>query len=113
MIALVATMALILTQAAYAPALAAPWNYLLALSPMLPIAFLAYAVVQFWRETDEFLRRQLSDSLVIAAALTALIAAGYGLLEGVGAPRQSAWWTWAVLVGGWGVVRCAQSIFYR
>jgi multisubunit Na+/H+ antiporter MnhB subunit len=73
----------------------------IALLAMIPIFFVFAAMVRYVLRTDEFDRKVSVESLALAGGTTALIAAIYGLLEGAGFPKQSAWCTYAVFMIGW------------
>jgi hypothetical protein len=75
------------------------------LIPVLPIVFVAIAMLRFMRATDEFDRKVTLEALAIAAGVTALLAITYTFLENAGLPRPEAWWTWAVLMGTWGIAK--------
>src|SRR5579862_1056036 len=76
-------------------------RYLLLLVPLVPVAFVFAIAVRFYRDTDEFEQRIMTESLAIAAVVTAALSVTYGFLENTGLPRLSAWWTWAVVMGSW------------
>src|SRR5215469_7026436 len=48
-----------------------PLWYLLVLLPLIPVGFLVPIMVRYFRETDEFERRIVTESLAIAAGITA------------------------------------------
>src|ERR1035441_10041673 len=72
-----------------------------ALFPMIPAVFVFASIVRYLLATDELLRRIAVVSLALAGGATALIAVTYGLLEGDGLPRPSAWWTYGVFMVSW------------
>ena len=78
-----------------------PWKAAVALSPMIPAAFVFASIVRFILATDELIRQVAVDSLALAGGATALAAVTYGLIEGEGLPRPSAWWTYAALMVSW------------
>ena len=78
-----------------------PWQTAVALLPMIPAVFIFISIVLYLMATDELVRRITVDSLAFAGGATALIAITYGLLEGCGLPRPSAWWTYAVFMVSW------------
>ncbi len=88
-------------------------RYALLLAPLVPVALLVPAIVGYFVDTDEFERRVMTESLAIAAAVTALIAVTYGFLEVAGLPRPSAWLTWVVLMGSWAVSRWVVARHYQ
>ena len=83
-----------------------PWPTIIALAPVIPAIFVFVSIVRYFLDTDELRRRIAVDSLALAGGATALIAVTYGLLEGGGLPRPSAWWTFAVFMGSWIVSGC-------
>ncbi len=80
-----------------------PWRTVVALAPVIPVVLLVAAMARYLGGTDELQRRKLVDSLALAGGATALIALAYGLVEGEGLPRPSAWWTFATLMVCWAV----------
>jgi hypothetical protein len=79
----------------------APWKTVIALLPMIPAVFVFVSIVRYLLATDELVRRIAVDSLALAGGATALMAVTYGLLEGDGLPRPSAWWTYAAFMASW------------
>lgn len=69
---------------------------LLGALPIPAILFIAWSVIQFSREADEFARRQLNESLAIGFAFGSAIVVSYGVLDSFGAPQLS--WTFAFVV---------------
>lgn len=88
-------------------------RYALALAPLVPVALIFPIGVRYFRETDEFERRMMIESLAIAAGVTALLSATYAFLENAGFPRLSAWWTWSVVLGSWAIARMTVCRRYR
>lgn len=88
-------------------------RYVLLLVPVVPVGFLIAAMIRYLRETDEFERRIQLESMAIAVAVTAGLSVTYGFLESAGFPRLSAWWTWGVVVGSWGIARFFVARHYR
>ena len=77
------------------------WQTVVALLPMIPAVFVFVSIVGYLLATDELVRRVAVDSLALAGGATALVAVTYGLLEGDGLPRPSAWWTYGVFMVSW------------
>jgi hypothetical protein len=77
------------------------WVLTVALLPMVPLCFVFWAVVRFFRGMDELGRRVLVDSIAIAGGVTAMLAASYGFIEGQTFPHVSAWWGYAVFMTMW------------
>jgi hypothetical protein len=88
-------------------------RYAILLVPLVPVVLLVPAILRYFVETDEFERRVMTESLAIAAAVTALLAVTYGFLEVAGLPRPSAWMTWIVLMGAWAVARFLVTRHYQ
>lgn len=89
------------------------WRYLLILVPLVPIAAIVPAVLRYVRDTDEFERQLTTESLAIAAGVTAIFSVTYGFLESAGLPHLSAWYTWLVVMSSWGIARVALRWRYR
>jgi hypothetical protein len=85
------------------------WQTAIALMPVIPMAFVVVAVARFLCGTDELERRKVVESLAVAGVTTALIALTYGLVEGEGLPRPSAWWTFVTFMVAW----IASAFFVR
>ncbi len=88
-------------------------RYAILIAPLVPVVLLVPTIVRYFVETDEFERRVMTESLAIAAAVTAVLSVTYGFLEVAGLPRPSAWLTWIVLMGAWGVARCVVARHYQ
>ncbi|MBD9529863.1 hypothetical protein [Paracoccus sp. PAR01] len=74
---------------------------LIALSPMLPAAFICGVVVRSIRHLDEMHRKLQFEALAMAFAGTALITFSYGFLEGVGFPKISMFSVWGLMGSLW------------
>jgi hypothetical protein len=77
------------------------WQTAIAVMPMIPVAFVVAAIARFLSGTDELQRRKIVESLALAGVATALVAFTYGLVEGEGLPRPSAWWTFVTFMVAW------------
>jgi hypothetical protein len=77
------------------------WRTVVTLLPVIPAVLVFAAIVRYLLATDELIRRTAVDSLALAGGATALIAVTYGLLEGNGLPRPSAWWTYSIFMASW------------
>jgi O-antigen/teichoic acid export membrane protein len=88
-------------------------RYLLILAPLIPIAFMVPIFIRYFRETDEFQRRIVTESLAIAGGVTALLAVTYAFLESTGLPHPSAWFTWLAVMGSWAIARIFVARRYR
>ncbi|WP_306151119.1 hypothetical protein [Roseovarius sp. MMSF_3281] len=74
---------------------------LIALSPMLPSAFICGVVVLSIRNLDEMQRKLQFEALALSFAGTALITFGYGFLEGAGFPKLSMFAVWPLMATIW------------
>lgn len=88
-------------------------RYALLLAPVIPVGLLVPVIVRYFRDTDEFERRVMTESLAIAAAITALFSVTYGFLETAGLPHLSAWVTWAVVMISWAIARSVVASHYQ
>lgn len=77
------------------------WRIAVALVPMLPSLLIVVAVMRYLRRVDELQRQIQLEALGFAFAGTALITFGYGFLERVGFPRQSAFMVWPIMAVLW------------
>ena len=82
-------------------AIATPWRDLIALSPMIPAAALAWIVLRELRRMDELQRRIQLEALGFSFAGTAILTFSYGFLEGLGYPRLSMFTVWPLLAVLW------------
>ena len=80
---------------------ARPWRDLIALSPMLPAAAMAWIVLRELRRMDELQRRIQLEALGFSFAGTAILTFSYGFLEGLGYPRLSMFTVWPILATLW------------
>lgn len=89
------------------------WRAVLAVLPVLPIAFAVRAFVRYLRGTDELQRQIQLESLAIAFGGSALAAQAYGLLEYAGLPHLNPIWLYALMITLWGVASTFTSRRYR
>jgi hypothetical protein len=80
---------------------ARPWRDLIALSPMIPAAAMAWIILRELRRMDELQRRIQLEALGFSFAGTAILTFSYGFLEGLGYPRLSMFTVWPVLAVLW------------
>jgi hypothetical protein len=78
-------------------------RYLVALLPVLPIAYGMWAYRRFLRGIDELQRRIQLDGLAFAVGGTGLLTVAWGFLELAGLPRLSTLWVFPILVWLWGL----------
>ncbi len=84
---------------------------LLALLTSAPIGASIYVFIRYLKECDEFLRNQLSEVFIIAAAVTFFMCATWGFLEGFASfPRFEMYWVYIVFWGVFGVISMLRKI---
>ncbi len=81
--------------------------------PIPAILFIAWSVIQFSREADEFARRQLNESLAIGFAFGSALVASYGVLDSFGAPQLSWMLAFATYMLCWAIGSAVVSRRYR
>jgi len=91
---------------------------LVTLLPMLPVAYVIRAMVRVIRDQDEFERRIDLEAIAIGGAIGGFGFFTYGMLLNahVVAPPPAeavAIWVFPVLLGCFGVVKCAVRLYYR
>lgn len=74
---------------------------IVALSPVLPFAIIAWIVWRALSQMDELFRKIQFDALLFAFAATAVITFGYGFLEGLGYPRLTMFLVWPLMSVLW------------
>jgi hypothetical protein len=93
--------------------MAGTWRAVLLLLPLIPVIAIVPTFLRWYRDTDEFERRITTESLAIAASITAVCSVTYGFLELAGFPKPSAWSTWIVVMGSWFLARLILRLRYR
>ncbi len=88
-------------------------EYAVLLAPVVPVALVFASVVRWLRSADELERQITLEALAVAAGITALLSVTYGFLEIAGLPHLSAWFTWCVLMGSWGIAKPFVARTYR
>lgn len=78
-----------------------PWRDLIALSPMIPAASMAWVILRELRRMDELQLRIQLEALGFSFAGTAILTFSYGFLEGLGYPRLSMFTVWPILATLW------------
>lgn len=89
------------------------WKIVLALTPLVPIAAIFVFAVQMIQGIDELERQIHTESLAIAAGVTAMISVTYGFLEVAKLPHPSAWFTYAVVMASWAIATPFVSRKYK
>lgn len=90
-----------------------PWEVAVALAPLGPVVLMFLAALRWWKNTDEFNKQLVLQSLAIAGVVTALAAVTYGFLENDRLPRPSAWWTYVSFMFSWLVATQILRLRYR
>ncbi|MGP9767457.1 hypothetical protein ACT3UM_17240 [Halomonas sp. AOP13-D3-9] len=67
------------------------------LCPVIPAAFMCWAVVRQLRRLDEMQLRIQFEALGFAFAASALLTFSYGFMENIGAPHLPWLWVWPVM----------------
>lgn len=80
---------------------AAPWKYVIAVLPMLPVLLMPLFFVQLLRSLDELQRKIQLEALGFAFAASALLTLTYGFLENAGLPDVNWVWVWPIMGGFW------------
>ncbi|NID17413.1 hypothetical protein [Luteibacter yeojuensis] len=88
------------------------------LLPVLPVAFLIRAMVRVIRDQDEFERRIDLEAIAIGGAIGGFGFFTYGMLLNAKVippppPEAVAIWVLPVLLGSFGVAKCAVRLYYR
>ncbi|WP_163965559.1 hypothetical protein [Oceanipulchritudo coccoides] len=74
---------------------------LIALLPMLPIAWVGIIIMRFIRSLDELQRKMQFEAVVFSAVMTGLLTGAYGFMEGVGYPELDTVWVLPMLMVLW------------
>jgi hypothetical protein len=74
---------------------------LIALLPMLPIAWVVVIILRFIRSLDELQQKIQFEAVVFSAVMTGLLTAAYGFMEGVGYPKLDTIWIMPMLMVLW------------
>ena len=74
---------------------------LIALLPMLPIAWVGIIMLRFIRSLDEMQQKIQLEAVVFSAVMTGLFTGAYGFMEGVGYPELDTVWIMPMLMVLW------------
>ncbi len=77
------------------------------------VAVLAWSIIAFYRESDEFAQRQLGESFIIGFAVGVPLLLVAGLLEMFGGPHLNWMIAFGVMMTGWLIGSIVSSIRYR
>jgi hypothetical protein len=72
-----------------------------AVMPMVGFLLMIWAIGRQVQRMDEYVRRQLLETIAIAAGVTAGVTFTYGFLETAGYPRLSMFTVWGVMGSAW------------
>lgn len=84
-----------------------------ALLTLPSVAVQAWAVIAFYRESDEFAQRQLGESFIIGFAVGVPLLLVMGLLEIFGGPHLNWMFAFGIMMTGWMVGSIVSAIRYR
>jgi hypothetical protein len=85
------------------PYLESPWNYLVALLPMIPVALGMAVFARYLREMDELERRIQFEAIVFSTGATGIITFTLGILESRGLPPVGLIWVFPMIIFLWGI----------
>jgi len=68
------------------------WAYPLALSPLIPVYFIARSLVNFVKRSDELIQKLYGDSAIITLLIVIFSGFAYGFLTKVGLPQPDIFW---------------------
>jgi hypothetical protein len=74
---------------------------LIALLPMLPIAWVGIIIMRFIRSLDELQQKIQLEAVIFSAVMTGLLTGAYGFMEGVGYPELDTIWVLPMLMVLW------------
>ena len=77
------------------------------------VAVIAWAIIAFYRESDEFAQRQLGESFIIGFAIGVPLLLVVGLLEMFGGPHLNWMIAFGVMMTGWLIGSLVSSVRYR
>ena len=80
------------------PSVSHRWlQVMIALMPVVPVAFVLVSVIRLFSRVDEMFRRIHLEAAALTAGGTALIGLTCGFLQNVGLPALSGFWTFGVV----------------
>lgn len=79
-----------------------PVQTIIALTPVVPIAFVIIAIMRALKDSDELQQRVQFSAVIFSAVATGMITFSYGLLEGIGFPPFPTIWVLPMLFMFWG-----------
>lgn len=88
-----------------------PW--LLGMITLPAVGIVTWALVAFYRESDEFEQRKLGDSFVCAFGLGVPLLLTIGLLESFGGPHLNWMLAFSIMMAAWLVGSLVANLRYR
>jgi len=85
------------------------WQFVLALVPLLPLAWMLRATVRYIRDSDEFQRRLHLEALAVSAAVVCFVSMAGGILAAanvIALDGSVLLWVFPALCFLFGVLRC-------
>ena len=92
---------------------AATRKMLLMIPPVIAILLMGIVILRHYRRIDEFLRREMVQSMAVAAAFTYAWTTCYGVCEIAGFPRISIWWVWGSMTVVMNLWLFGKGVFMR
>jgi hypothetical protein len=89
------------------------WRYAVAVAPMAPVLWLAFAAVRFLHQADELERRIQLEAIAFSFVVTAVGTLSYAFLQSAGLPPLNPWWIWIVMTALWAGGVMTLKIRYR
>lgn len=80
-----------------------PAQVVVALAPVVPVAFMVYFFMRFLSSIDELQQRIQLLAIGFAAGTTGLLTFSYGFLENIGFPSISLLWVFPTMILLWGL----------
>lgn len=77
------------------------------------VAIIAWAIIAYYRESDEFLQRKLGESFIVGFAIGVPVVLVLGLLETFGGPHINGMISFGVLMSSWLIGSIVAGIRYR
>lgn len=78
------------------------WQVVIALLPVIPIAFVIISITRALRDSDELQQKVQYNAIMFSAVSTGLVTFSYGLLENVGFPSFPTIWVLPMMFMLWG-----------
>ena len=74
-----------------------PYRFGLILLPVLPLLYIAAAIIRYISEMDEMWRKIISEALAFSAIATGFTCVSYLFLQDIGAPGFRAYWAFDIM----------------